>query len=447
MNILTLIISILLLISFIFFYRKRNAISPMVIFFLLWTFILILSNLNLYGIYKPSFQAYLLIILMLLFFAIGAIAYIVMSKQKLKKSGNQKSRKNDRKIELRYKIYYFLCFCIIIFNIIDIIIIIKELANDNPLWQIRNWTLEPFGSSNPILDRRSFLESAFRNIILASFETIIPPITAYYFFYEENKKRKYMLLVVSIVVLITSSIAGGGGRLGFIYYIGCFILVFFIVYRNKNSSIETIKKYKKIICTFLILGILFVAIYTIFRTGLGNIIKQTYTYFALPPTLLSIWLPDLENVKHTFGLTTFFGIHSYFFRVLDTIGLDFLVPQIYNDTYTHILNAEIFKQVGYGIGNAFVTPIYYFYIDGGYPFVCIASTFFGYLVSSLYENFEKRIDARSFVIYALVMYGVFVSFIRIQTAIPSYIISFILAIFLLKRQKTKNGKKEELNNV
>ncbi len=447
MNILTLIISILLLISFIFFYRKRNAISPMVIFFLLWTFILILSNLNLYGIYKPSFQAYLLIMLMLLFFAIGAIAYIVMSKQKLKKSGNQKSRKNDRKIELRYKIYYFLCFCIIIFNIIDIIIIIKELANDNPLWQIRNWTLEPFGSSNPILDRRSFLESAFRNIILASFETIIPPITAYYFFYEENKKRKYMLLVVSIVVLITSSIAGGGGRLGFIYYIGCFILVFFIVYRNKNSSIETIKKYKKIICTFLILGILFVAIYTIFRTGLGNIIKQTYTYFALPPTLLSIWLPDLENVKHTFGLTTFFGIHSYFFRVLDTIGLDFLVPQIYNDTYTHILNAEIFKQVGYGIGNAFVTPIYYFYIDGGYPFVCIASTFFGYLVSSLYENFEKRIDARSFVIYALVMYGVFVSFIRIQTAIPSYIISFILAIFLLKRQKTKNGKKEELNNV
>ena len=447
MNILTLIISILLLISLIFFYRKRNAIRTMVIFFLLWTFILILSNLNLYGIYKPSFQAYLLIMLMLLFFAIGAIAYIVMSKQKLKKSGNQKSRKNDRKIELRYKIYYFLCFCIIIFNIIDIIIIIKELANDNPLWQIRNWTLEPFGSSNPILDRRSFLESAFRNIILASFETIIPPITAYYFFYEENKKRKYMLLVVSIVVLITSSIAGGGGRLGFIYYIGCFILVFFIVYRNKNSSIETIKKYKKIICTFLILGILFVAIYTIFRTGLGNIIKQTYTYFALPPTLLSIWLPDLENVKHTFGLTTFFGIHSYFFRVLDTIGLDFLVPQIYNDTYTHILNAEIFKQVGYGIGNAFVTPIYYFYIDGGYPFVCIASTFFGYLVSSLYENFEKRIDARSFVIYALVMYGVFVSFIRIQTAIPSYIISFILAIFLLKRQKTKNGKKEELNNV
>ena len=272
-------------------------------------------------------------------------------------------------------------------------------------------------------------------------------LSFYYFFNEENKRRKYVLFGVSLLVLITSSIAGGGGRLGFIYYIGCFILVFFIVYKNNNSSIEKIKKYKKIIGTFLIIGVLFVAIYTIVRTGFGNIIKQTYTYFALPPTLLSIWLPDLENIKHTFGLTTFFGIHSYFFRVLDTIGLDFLVPQIYNDTYMHILDAEIFKQVGYGVANAFVTPIYYFYIDGGYPFVCIASIFFGYLVSSLYENFEKEIDARSFVIYALVMYGVFISFIRIQTAIPSYIISFILAIFLLKSQKNKNKKeKKEVND-
>ena len=83
MNIIALIISILLLIGCIFYYRKRNAISPMVIFFLLWTFILILSNLNLYGIYKPSFQAYLLITLMLLFFSIGVVFNIVIKKQKV----------------------------------------------------------------------------------------------------------------------------------------------------------------------------------------------------------------------------------------------------------------------------------------------------------------------------------------------------------------------------
>ena len=75
---------------------------------------------------------------------------------------------------------------------------------------------------------KQVLETIIRNIILAPCEMIIPPITAYYFFTEENKKRKYILLIVSILVLVTSSVAGGGGRIGFIYYIGCFILAFFM---------------------------------------------------------------------------------------------------------------------------------------------------------------------------------------------------------------------------
>ena len=82
MNLITLIISIVLLIGFIFFYRKRNTISPIVIFFLLWTFVLFLSNLNLYGIYRPSFKAYFLIMLMLLFFSVGIILNISNEKER-----------------------------------------------------------------------------------------------------------------------------------------------------------------------------------------------------------------------------------------------------------------------------------------------------------------------------------------------------------------------------
>src|SRR5699024_3458204 len=123
------------------------------------------------------------------------------------------------------------------------------------------------------------------------------------------------------------------------------------------------------------------------------------------------------------------------FRGLDTVGLDFLVPQIYNEAYSNILNAEIFKDVGYGIGNAFVTPIYYFFIDGGYPFVCIASFVFGCIITGFYEKFEENINIKSFAFYGLIMYGVFVSFMRIQTAIPAYIISFILVLILMKETK------------
>ena len=51
--------------------RKNKAISFMSLFYSLWTFILILSTLNLYNIIKPSDEAYMLIILMLIFFGVG----------------------------------------------------------------------------------------------------------------------------------------------------------------------------------------------------------------------------------------------------------------------------------------------------------------------------------------------------------------------------------------
>ena len=190
-----------------------------------------------------------------------------------------------------------------------------------------------------------------------------------------------------------------------------------------------------------------VILFTAFRTGKGNFIKQVYTYFALPPTLLSIWLPEIENVEHTYGLLTFFGVHSYFFRALETMGLNSLVPTVYNDVYNHILNAEIFKNVGYGVGNAFVSPIYYFFIDGGYPFVCMASYFFGLLVSSFYRKFEEKIiNIKGFVVYALTTYGIFLTFMRIQTCIPAYIISFVFAYFILSDNINIQCKNEKICN-
>lgn len=459
MNVVAFMISLIFLLSTIQLSKNKKSISPIVLFFALWTFILFLSSLNLYGIYKPSNEAYFLIILMLVFFFLGSIlnriiknkkinSKIKIIKEKIKIPTKKKEKQLNDDINPRFIIFYILSFAIILFNIIDFIIIIKEVVGGTPMWQIRNWSLEPYGSSNPILDRRSFFEESFRSIILTPFLTIIYPIVAYYFFHSKEKKQRYMLLITSILVLLTSSLAGGGGRLGFIYYFGCFFMVFFMIYKERKFPKDILKKYSKVIIVILVLGIIAVSIFTTFRTGIGNLMKQTYTYFALPPTLLSEWLPEIKNIPHTYGMTTFFGIHSYPFRILDTIGLDFLVPQIYNDTYTHILNAEIFKNVGYGVGNAFVTPIYYFFIDGGYIFVCIVSFLFGCIVSTSYKRIERNMNVRNFTIYALMMYGVFISFMRIQTSIPAYIISFILAGFILSSSKRKenNDKKEKNDN-
>lgn len=426
--------------------KKSKCIKPSTLFFALWTFILFLSSLNLYNINSPSNEAYFLIILMLIFFFCGSLIGNILKIHVPNFISKYKKSKKILDIKPRYLIFFGLSFFRILFNLIDCVVLFKEYSNGTPMWQIRNWTLEPFGSENPILSRRSFLEEAFRTTILSPFADLVPPITAYSFFYSKNKKEKYALLINSFVMLIVSSLSGGGGRLGFIYYIGCFILAFFIFCKDINTTKNIIKKYIKVIVVLITIGFIFVVGYTVIRNGIGTFTKEVYTYFALPPTLLSEWLPTLKESENTFGLLTTFGIHSYFFRALQFVGLDWLVPQIYNNAYQYILNAEIFKNVGYGIANAFVTPIYYFFLDGGYPFVCIASFVFGYLVMAVCRKTEKNINIKSFTIYTLMMYGVFLSFTRIQTIVPSYIISFIFVWIILRTIKEKEEKKEDKQN-
>ncbi len=62
---------------------------------------------------------------------------------------------------------------------------------------------------------------------------------------------------------------------------------------------------------------------------------------------------------------------------------------------------------------------------------------------------KTEISLRSFAIYVLIMYGVFLTFIRIQTCTPSYVISFAMAYFILDKTDHSNlfPKMEESINA
>ena len=432
------IVVLIACILFLFFSidrKKKKMLSPSTLFFLLWTFILFLSNLNLYNIYKPSFEAYFLILLMLLCFFIGSnMSKLFVKKEIGQTSGIEKSI-DDNQIKIRYTIIYILITLLIIFTLIDCFIVIINYKQGVPMYVIRRWRLGAYGVDvNPILSRRSFIEEVIRNVVLNPFELLLPPLSAYLFFNPKKSKHKYIIFILSIIVLLLSSIAGGGGRLGFIYYFGCFLLSFLLFSSKYKKGEFNPQKYKKYIVLFMIVGLIITFLYTQIRTS-SSFLRQVYTYFALPPTLLSIWLPKLQNVSHTYGMLTFFGIHSYFFRAVQTLGMNFLVPQSYNMAFQYLLDAEKFYQTGYGVGNAFVTPIYYFFIDGGHIFVCLASLFFGFITDKIYKKIICNINIKNYMYYALLMYGVFLTFIRIQTVIPSYIIAFIMIFFLFKKVK------------
>lgn len=424
-----LIVSFCILIILMAYMISENKLfSPLKFFCILWSIILISSCFHLGMLKEPSYEAYFLIVIMMTMFLLGCIiCKLLVNKRKVKQKSNN--------INLREKVFYVLCILLIICNVIDICIVIKYRLQDVPMWQIRNWALAPFGSVNPILSRRTFPEVLFRNIVLEPLGIIIHPVTAYYFFASKDKKKKTFMLLLSIIILLTASIAGGGGRLGFVYFILSYLLALISLYRMKQIDNKSIKKYKKVLISFILIAFILTIILTIVRVGKGSFLRQVYKYFAMPPTLLSEWLPRIKREVHTFGLLTTFGIHSYFFRTLNQIGLSRFVPGIFTASFSHILKAEKFLPIGsVGIGNAFVTPIYYFYIDGGYIFVIIASMVFGFIVEYAFNKIERDFNIRGFILYMIIMYGIMVSFMRIQTAIPSYIIAILFAFFLTKKK-------------
>lgn len=448
MGAVAFIITFCLLIgAFIFLGKGKRIINPLFLFLALWSVVLLFSILQLYNIDPASNEAYMAILMMIVSFTLGYVLYEVYKRKTLKNKTSTKDEDTeqvtyDERVgfkNLRVKIYLAMCVLLIIFNIIDCILVLKYISEGTPAWQVRNWSLEPFGSSNPILDRRSFFENVLRNIILAPMATLVPPVTAYIVFKAKNKKFRIACFVISLLVLITSSLAGGGGRLGFVYYIGCFGLAFLVLRTAKSRKKNISKKAIALIAAAISVVVGFTAL----RTGAGNVTKQAYTYFAVPPTLLTKWLPKLENTPKTYGMTSLFGVHSYVFRTLKTIGAEQVVPDMYEDSFNNVLNAEKFLNVGYGNANAFVTPIYYFVIDGGYPFVCIASLLFGLICAMVFWKFMRKKSALIFVIYILMMYGVCMSFIRIQTTSPGYVLAFVYAwlLFYNFSKKVKNAEK------
>lgn len=399
--------------------KSAKLFSPASLFFGLWTLILGLSLLHLYHLEPPSSAAYgLLLAMNLSFFAGNLIA---------RKLPFRTSRRPPSHTRTKWLVFYFLCALVILFNFIDLILVIINLENGTPMWQIRNWTLAPYGSNNPILARRSFLEELIRTLICSPMTLILPGVASYFWFHRKHSPRRLFLMILAILTLCLNAIAGGGGRLGFLFLILCMFCSYYLMHRS--TAARKIPK-PTIILLVSTLGLMILA--TTFRTGFGNLFKQFYTYFAMPPTLLSIWLPTLASTSHTFGLLTLFGVFSYPLRLLNLLGLSAFVPPVFDTAMTTMLNAEKFVPTGAGISNAFVTPVYYFFADGGIVFIILASLIFGVLVVYLARRLEHHTDLRKFLFYILIMYGILVSFMRIQTVIPNYLIGFLLVAWIFK---------------
>lgn len=406
---------------------KGGLKNPFVLFYSLWFVILLFSSLRLYGMYVPSDKAYGLICLMNVFFFLGALVQFPRKKHVQVKN----SQVIFSQVILNEGLIYFLVGISFLIKVTDFLAALEKLRSGMALWQVRQDAFSVYD-----IETGGLLKEVISNVIITPFNTILVPLVAYLVFREPSKRMTKVLVTYLVVSNIMGAASSGGGRLGYIYIAGCMIYSFAFLDKQKISRIYI--KYKRKLRIVFFVMILLVVLFTIIRAGSENLFRQVYTYFGMAPTLMDVNLKALENSQYTYGMLTLFGIHSYIFRFFGIIGFE--LPDIYNVAYQYVLNANLFRQVGFGTANSFVSPVYYFYLDGGVVFVILASTVFGCLISNVITNVRNSMNEKNFCYYCLIMYAVFLSFMRVQTVTPSFIISLVMVSVIFKHAKVRIGK-------
>ncbi len=418
MKYICLIICIVLLtISLI---KDANLYKPTILMHGLWTVIVFLNILELFGLKKSNDVVYEWVI-------IGQIAFYI--GHTLGNEGHTftiyfKEKKVYKEKEINYKMVYILGYITIILLLIDTIIAVRYLLNGASLVEIRSWLNQTYEEgTNPITARKSYFEQVFRVLVIEPFKVAIIPICASDMF-TGNGNRKMFFITVIIVLL--NVISTGGSRISILTLAISVIMAYLIIRRKGNNSN---KKIRKKIRTLSLIGVIIVVFLTMKRSKTG-VVEEGYYYFSLCLPLLNSWITDIINCTKTYGLLSFWGIVRIPFLVIEKLG--FPIPNIYYTAQECVLNANKFRNVGERIANSFVTPYYYLYIDAGVAGIFIGMFIFGIICGKSFRKLMVYKSQENVIIHCLLMQAVLLTFIRWQFVSTGYFLSFIILKILLK---------------
>ena len=398
---------------------EKNYYNPAALMGILWGIICFMANLRSYGLYAASDYTYFLITLGIAFFGLGS--YVAKSlKVKFSRGSIPRLANPSCECEINYTVVRILCVVSVFLLLPSAISSAKLLMSGMDMSDIRTGEVVEKGGNIVIV--------LINNYIVRPFSFAILPIFAVEFFV--SKKRDTTITICSIIIIIERVLIEGGRFI--IAYILCALLVSFAVTKRK-------KKIKKsIVITFwTIVAVSVIAIYIVtLSRGTEEIGRSLYAYICGCVPHLSIRLDAMQNLDtYTFGLSSMNGIVHYIASIFENLGAsypDFLME------VRELINVEdkvVISDMG-GQFNAFVSPIYYMYIDGREIGVMIGMFIYGFVSYRLYAKLKQNIYPRDLAIYLLIVQGLVTTMVRIQFSVTYYTIAFFFIVFLINQKKS-----------
>lgn len=418
--------------------KSRNLINPNVYMYGLWSLIVGLNVLHLFGIKGVSDDAYIMVFAGTFSYFLGEVLALSTKTIKLVAPNKRGVESRPTRFTMNYKIIYVLAGATIALMIIDTIIAAQYLMRGWSFTQVRMWLTETYeNATNPLFSRRSYAEQVFRVIVIAPFRMALGPLCAIDFFFGERNKKVFW---ITVIIQGLGVISGGGARLG-IVNLGLSFLMAFSMFKRKNNTVnrKEVSIKRRRMHRLIVLGIVLVGIITTQRTS-SRIYEEAYFYFALCLPLLSIWIPEIQATPHTYGMVSLFGLLRIPFLILEKLGL--YSPEVYIKSYNYIVQANSFRSISSGtrIANSFVTPYYYLYLDAGYIGIVLGMIIIGYFANKCYRNVLNAYDYKAMYLLMLVDIGIFYTFIRLELVATNYFLALIATPLFFERKIYQENK-------
>lgn len=397
---------ILLMLAILSVIKTKKVVNPASVFLILWSLIIKLSKIGLYGLYITEEKIYYYIFTGLICFFIGFILpqnkkRIVIRKKNTRYEGNC-----DRtSVKLNYEICYIaLTVCILI-----TIIKLKDVGFD-----FTNITL--FGE----LDRSSYgskLINMLYEFVAYPLYNTFACVTVVDFFF--GKKDKLLIALSSIMCLGWMLISGG--RIAIIR-----LLIAVVICASLNTSTKrNIAKFFSNI-KFVILLAVACAVFVYFTVLKGfEPFFNIYSDFAIQPKMFEYWAKQIDG-QYAYGTASLFGfIYPVLYVFKNAFGLaqiPLLSPVFENiqNTFNSWITLGTFYRC-----NAYTSCFWYLYYDGRIFGIIIGMLLWGAICRRVFTSVLNTMSIKEISIYVLIMIGVIYSFTDMEFWKANYVLAFL----------------------
>lgn len=409
---------------FIFLELRKRKVTPLLIFSALWTIILFLSSLQLYGLDKASIQGYAVIAIGMLGFGIGYMLF-----------GN--FRVKVRNSTCTYCVYDNILLVLSVITIalyfLDFTKVVSYLIDGQSLAYIRTLSQD---STSVLYSNRSNLEVALRTFIIQPFALAFQVIVAVEFW--SGKKKWFIIDVIIIALRLFSE-----GSRSLLLYLGIHLVITFVFDRKIDVYINMYKfrkrnRRRKWILRCIVLIVLILVIASTFSRSGERVFRTTYYYFSMEPTMLGLWIDEIKELGY--GLASINGlIFPILFLIKNILNLSSYPSYWYNNIFLLINDTDkvwkIIASFDSTRANAYVSVFWFAFLDGGYIGTFVILFILGMIYSLVYNHLRKYKNKKSMCVYAYLLQGLIFSFVRLQFADVSYALGFIFLLFFAFHKK------------